>query len=110
MTMDADDHIRARSKSCINKRIFVVNWALRGVVSDQCTIDLTVVREWVEQPTKRTCDLDVFGQFGGVYPPISETWQASLKTGHGASTKRETGNFSGKDISTLTVVRAAQAP
>ena len=107
MTMEADDHIRARTKSCSNKRIFVVTWTLHGALSGQCTLDLTVTRDWTEQPTKRGCTADVFGRFTGHYPPIRESWQASLKAEHGASTKREVGNFAAKDISTLTVIRIA---
>jgi hypothetical protein len=84
MTMEADDHIRARTRSCIHKRVFVVNWTLHGVVSEQCTFD-----------------------FAGSYPPISETWQTSLKAEHGASTKRELGNFKSKDITVLTLISTA---
>jgi hypothetical protein len=108
MTMKADQHIRARTQSCIRTRIFVVNWTLQGAVSDQCTIELTIVRDWTEQTTEPPCSVDLFGQFAGGYPPISETWQASLKAEHGASTKREVGNFAAKDFSTLTVIRTAQ--
>ncbi len=107
MTMEADDHIRARTQSCSHKRTFVVNWSLQGTVSDACTIDFTVVREWTEQGTRRPCSADFFGTFAGVYPPIVETWQISVKAELGATAKREVGNFSAKDASTVTIVPAA---
>lgn len=107
MTMEADDHIRTRGASCNRKRAFTVNWTFDGVISDQCSIDLTVVRDWTEQPQTRGCEADVLGLFGS-YPQFSQTWPASVAVAHGAVVKRENGNFSSKDFTALTVVRTEQ--
>lgn len=107
MTMEADDHIRARTLSCSRKRTFAITWRFDGTVSAQCEVALTVVRDWTEQPVS-PCSADVFGMFG-IYPPISQSWPASVKIEHGAVTKREDGNFKAKDITTLTVLRANPA-
>ena len=110
MTMEADNHIRHRTQSCSLKRMFAVTWTFEGTLSDRCALALTVVRDWTELPPARhTCNVDVFGRFSGTYPPITETWQVSLKAEHGAAVKREVGNFAIKDVSTLTVVRTAPA-
>jgi hypothetical protein len=103
MAMEADDHIRTRGASCNHKRTFTLNWTFDGVISDQCSIDLTVVRDWTEQQASG-CEADVLGLFGS-YPRFSQTWPASVAAAHGAVVKRESGNFSSKDFTALTVVR-----
>ncbi len=107
MTMEADDHIHARgSTSCSRKRVFSITWSFDGTISEQCKIDLSVARDWTEQPAERACPADIFGMFG-IYPPFRETWPASIGSEHGAVAKRESTNFKAKDITTLTVVRGA---
>jgi hypothetical protein len=105
MKMDADDRIRSGSNSCSRKRVFAVNWTFDGTVSDQCAIDLTVVREWTELSSGATCSADVLSMYAGSFPAITETWQASVKAEHGAAARRELGNFRVKDLTTLTIIR-----
>ena len=107
MAMEADDHIRTRGASCSRKRTFTLNWTFDGLISDQCSIDLTVVRDWTEQPEAHGCEADILGLFGN-YPQFSQTWSASLTAARGASVKRESGDYSSKDITALTVVSTTQ--
>lgn len=109
MTMEADEHVRARGRSsCSRNRVFSINWTFAGTLSAQCTIDLTVVRDWTETTSGRTCPADPLGMFGS-YPPLRETWPVSVEAAHGAVAKREQGNFKAKDITTFTVLRANPA-
>ncbi len=110
MFMQADEHLKYASQSCSLKRTFNVAWTFEGTLSDQCTLELTVIREWSGGAYDRPCTAGVPGLFGDVYPAIAESWQISLKAEPGASTKREVGNFAAKDISALTVIREVQTP